>query len=144
MSLEDDRESYLRWQGLAIKQLGNTINLFLTLGSAAISLALKILIESQSPFPGAARCLFYWALLFLGFSVGAALSANCTRAFDFRHTRRAARERMKDGKDHDEFHDKAECYGKWTWRIFLGQTVTFGLGVILLALSIVLAYAGRI
>ena len=51
---------------------------------------------------------------------------------------------MKDGRDHDEFHDKAECYGKWTWRIFYGQTATFGLGAMFLAVSLLSAYGKRI
>jgi len=34
---ERDRESYLRWQALAITQLGYTINLFLTLAGATLS-----------------------------------------------------------------------------------------------------------
>lgn len=144
MSSENDRESYLRWQELAITQLGYTINLFLTLGGAAISLALKILMESKSPFPHLARCFFYGGLFLLLFSVAAACLANVTRAFDFRYTRRAARERMKNGTDNNKFHEKAERYGKWTWGVFYAQAAAFGIGPVLLALSILMAYGDHL
>jgi hypothetical protein len=141
---DEDRESYMRWQEIAIVQLGYTINLFLTFAGVTVSFALKILMESHTPFLRPARCFFYAALLLLLLSVTAALCANVTRALDFRYTRRAARERMKYGKDHDEFHDKAECYGKWTWQLFYAQMGTFLFGAPFLALSLLLAYGNRV
>lgn len=141
---DKDREGYMRWQEIAIVQLGYTINLFLTFAGVTVSFALKILMESHTPFPRPARCLFYSALPLLLLSVAVALCANVTRALDFRYTRRAARERMKGGKDHDEFHDKAECYGKWTWGLFYTQTGTFLFGVLFLGLSLLLAYGNRV
>jgi hypothetical protein len=139
-----DRESYLRWQALAITQLGYTINLLLTLAGAALAFGTKILMESQTPASHAALCFFCVALLSLALSVVAALSANVTRAVDFRNTRRAARERMKDGEDHDKFHEKAERFGKWTWRLFYLQTLTFAVGVISFALGVWSAYGSRV
>jgi hypothetical protein len=135
-----DRESYIRWQEIALVQLGYTINLLLTFAGVTLSFALKILIEPHTPFPCRARFLFYAAMLSLSLSVLAALGANVTRALDLRDTRRAARARMKDGKDHDKFHDKADCYGRWTWRLFFTQVPTFLVGVVLLGLSLLLAY----
>jgi hypothetical protein len=137
---DKDRESYMRWQEIALVQLGYTINLFLTFAGVTVSFVLKFLIEPHTPFPRSTRCLFHSALPLLLLSVAVALCANVTRALDFRYTRRAARERMKDGKDHEEFHDKAECYGRWTWGLFCTQTGTFLFGVLFLGLSLVLAY----
>jgi hypothetical protein len=141
---EKDRESYMRWQEIALTQLGYTINLFLTLAGVAISFALKILMESRTPFPALAHWFFYVALLLLGLSIAAALCANVTRALDFRYTRRAARERMKQGKDHDKYHNKAECLGEWTWWLFLAQTGAVLLGVVFLTFSLCFVYGNRI
>ena len=141
---EKDRESYVRWQELAITQLGYTINLFLTLSGAALGFALKILMQSQTPFSGPAHCLFHVALPLLGLSIIAAIAANWTRVQDFRFTRRAARERMVGGNNHEHYAKKADCYGDWTWGLFYFQTVSFGLGVVVFALSIWFEYANRL
>src|SRR5713226_5779521 len=91
---ERNRESYLRWQELAIKQLGYVIDLFLALAGAALGFTIKILMESLAPFSRAAHYLFHGAILILGLSAVAGLVANWTRAMDFRNSRRAAREVM--------------------------------------------------
>jgi hypothetical protein len=137
---DSNRESYLRWQGLAITQLGYTINLLLTLGSAALAFEAKILVESGQHLADGAFCFFHLALPCFALSIVTALAANVTRAMDFRNTRCAARERMKDGKDHDEFHEKAESFGQWTWRFFYLQILTFAVGAVSFTLSILLRY----
>jgi hypothetical protein len=142
--MTNDKDSYLRWQELAIIQLGYTINLLLTFATAMMAFAMKILMESQKPFPGIAHCLFPLSVLFLGASIIVALAANWTRALDFRYTRRAARERVTNSDKHDDHQGTADSWGEWTWRLFYCQTVTFGFGVALFALSIWLAYASRI
>jgi hypothetical protein len=141
---KENRESYVRWQEYAIAQLGYTINLFLTLSGATLGFALKILMESQTPLSGSAHYLFLVALLLLGLSIIAALAANWTRLQDFRFTRRAARERVEKGNNHEHYKRKAECYGNWTWGLFYLLTLSFGLGVVLFALSIWFAYSNRI
>jgi hypothetical protein len=139
-----DRESYLGWQEIAITQLGYVINLFLTFAGVAVAFALKILMESRTPFPYIAHCFFYIALLLLPLSVAAALSANITRALDFRYSRRAARKRWKNETGHDEFEKKATRLGEWTWWLFALQTVAFGLGVMFLGLGLFLAYRSHV
>jgi hypothetical protein len=144
MSTDNDLDSYLRWQELATTQLGYTINLFLTLAGATLALAKRILMNSQSAFSDHQHCLFLASFPFLGMSIVAALGANMSRALDFRFTRRAVRERMKDGKDHADLHDRAEYLGQWTWGLFYVQTASFGFGVLSLAVSIWFAYGNRI
>jgi hypothetical protein len=130
---EKDRETYLRWQEFAIAQLGYTINLMMTLSGAILAFAVK---ENLAGRWKAHGCEWLSALACLGGSVVVAITANVTRAIDFRYTRRAVRERMKDGKDHQEFHDIAECLGSWTWRLFYFQAATFAFGIVLLAHSL--------
>jgi hypothetical protein len=130
---ETNRESYLRWQEISQAQLGYAINLMMTLSGAALAFAVK---EKLDGTVKASGCRWVLALFCLGSSVLLAIFANVTRAWDFRITRRAARERMKDGKDHEKLHDTAECLGTCTWAFFTVQAGTFFLGVILLAWSL--------
>jgi hypothetical protein len=140
---QQKRESYLRWQELAIKQLGYVIDVLLALAGTALGFAIKILMESQAPFLCAAHFLFHGAILILGLSVLAGLVANWTRAMDFRTSRRAAREDM-EGKSPEAYYNAAKNYGKSTWGFFHFQAVTLTLGLICLALSLWLAYGSRI
>ena len=134
-------DSYLRWQKLAIVQLGYVVNLFLTLSGAVLAFAVKTMMESKAPLPTGAHCMFHTSLLVLVFSIGASLAANVTRALDFRYTRRAAYARWKDKPEHDCLQDKANTFGRWTWRLFFWQTGFFGVGVALLCLSIWIGYS---
>ncbi len=124
-SPDQDRESYFRWQEFAIRQLGYVINLMMTLSGGALAFAIREKIEGYVKLDG---CAWRLAVLSLAISVIAAVAANVTRALDFRYTRRAARARMKDGKDHEELHETAERLGAWTWGLFYFQAATFALG----------------
>ena len=66
------RESYLRWQGMAITQLGYSINLFLTLAGATLAFAAKTMMESKAVLPSPPRSLFHASLPALGLSIVAA------------------------------------------------------------------------
>jgi hypothetical protein len=141
---ERDRDSYLRWQKIAIEQLGYVINLFLTLSGAVLAFAVKTMMASSTPLPPCAHCLFGAALLVLAISIWFSLAANITRALDFRYTRRAAHARWKEKPEHDALQDKADMFGKWTWCLFYWQTGAFARGVASLFLSIWIGYSHKI
>jgi hypothetical protein len=128
-----DRRSYLRWQEIAITQLGYTINLMMTLSGGTLAFAINEKLDEKLKANG---CGWHFALGCLGLSVIIAIIANVTRALDFRYTRRAARARMKDGADHQELHDRAESLGAWTWGLFYCQAAAFALGIFSLARSL--------
>ena len=125
-----DRESYLRWQTIALTQLGYTINLMMTLAGGVLAFVVK---EKLDRVVNASGCGWHFALVCLGASVVLAIAANVTRALDFRYTRSAARARWKDGEDHQELYTLANLFGSWTWGLFFCQAVTFALGVMFLA-----------
>lgn len=131
-SSDQDRDSYLRWQEFAIAQLGYTINLMMTLSGALLAFVIKGKFDGTIKANG---CGWRAALIFLGCSVLFAIVANVSRALDFRYTRQAARARMKNGLDHDEFHSKADCLGGFTWRLFYLQAASFFLGILFLTVS---------
>jgi len=141
---ERDRDSYLRWQKIALEQLGYVINLFLTLSGAVLAFAVKIMMDSKAPLPACVHYMFHASLLVLGISIGSSLAANTTRAMDFRYTRRAAYARWKKEPDHATLQETADNCGKWTWWLFYCQTGAFGLGVLLLCVSIWIGYSHQI
>lgn len=141
---ERDRESYLRWQELALTQLGYTMNLMLTLAGASLAFAAKTMMESKSILPFPSRFFFHASVVAFAVSVFVAVAANVTRAYDFRCTRRAARERMKDGEDHQDLHDRAEAFGTCTWIFFDIQATAFAIGATAFALSMWCSYGNRI
>jgi hypothetical protein len=105
----------------------------MTLSGAVLAFVVKEKLDEKIKASG---CEWCFALACLGLSVLVAIVANITRAFDFRYTRRAVRERMNEGTNHHELHDKAESLGAWTWGLFCCQAASFALGIFLLALSL--------
>jgi hypothetical protein len=130
---DTDRESYLRWQEIAITQLGYTINLMMTLAGGLLAFVVKAKLDGSVKASG---CAWHLALLCLGHSVLAAIAANITRAVDFRYTRRSVRARMKAGNNHQRLRDIADFFGAWTWYFFYFQAATLVLAVLLLACSL--------
>jgi hypothetical protein len=141
---ERDRDTYLRWQRIAIEQLGYVINLFLTLCTAVLGFAVKAIMQPALPLPACSRHLFEMAMLPLVGSIACSLIANVTRAADFRYTHRAAYARWKSKPEHDALQDKSDRFGKWTWRLFYAQTGLFGLGILTLCLSVWIGYSHNI
>lgn len=139
-----DRDSYLRWQEVAIEQLGIVINLFLTFAGAIVAFAAKTMMDSNEVLRMPARFLFHGGMPLLLLSITLGLAANCTRALDFRDTRRAARARMNNEANHDTFSRTADCYGKWTWNLFFSQTVTFLFGTLSLVIGIWCGFGHKI
>lgn len=142
---DQDQESFLRWQDIAIKQLGYTINLMLTLAGAALGFGVKTMMESTTVLPCPARLFFRISLGLLAVSIVSAVGANFTRCHDYRYTRRAARARVKENEQiHDSSAETAEKYGQWTWGFFSLQSIAFASGVLLLALAIWLGFWHKI
>lgn len=142
---ERDRESYLRWQKIAIEQLSAVINLFLTFAIAELAFGLKTMMDAKAPFPDAASALFRWAIILTVACIGVGLIANITRTLDFRYTRKAVHARWKKQLvAQDKYHKLEKLMGTCTWWIFLFQTITFAVATTLLARSLWIAYALKI
>jgi hypothetical protein len=145
---EEAHASYLRWQEIALKQMGYTLNLVLTLTTASLGFGVNLLAGGKVPRTGPGSWVFRGSLIILVAAVAFGLLANCSRLLDFRYTRRAARHREKLARAvhqndlqaaarHEAEHDKYDCYsealGKCTWVLLAFQSVGFALGVLLLA-----------
>jgi hypothetical protein len=142
---ERNRESYLRLQRLAVDQLGYTINLLLTFSVGVLAFAVKLMMDSKSPFPASAHWMLHGSSVLMLMCIASGIGANLTRTLDYRYTRRAVRARWKcEPVEQDKYHDKADTCGKWTWRFFPTQAATFVLGVTFLSLSLWIAFGQRV
>ena len=141
-------ETHTRWQGIALTQLGYSINLILAFSLASLGFGVSWL-------DGASKSELYLHFCALGslfFSILAGLTCTITRLYDFRKTRKAARleweKNSSCAKDTEsEIKELEECawkLGRRTWRFFVLQLGSFALGFICLAISVAVPLLGRL
>lgn len=131
---EYDRETALKWQDLALTQLGYVINLFLTFGVGIVAYLSKEVLEHPPGFSMPATSGFRWGVWIVGMSVAAGILANVTRTVDYRYTRERAHAKWAGRHFRsDGFRVIARYLGTFTWFLFYLQALGFGVGVFLLA-----------
>lgn len=81
-------DAFVRWQQVSREQLGNTVNLVLTLTTAAIAFVADLAIKKDLAPTPTRRCEIMGAL---GLAPVLGILVNVTRLLDFRWTTRAAR-----------------------------------------------------
>ena len=141
--MADDR--YNRWQGLAIAQLTVAVALISGLSVAGLGVGLSLLQKNEFLLT-APKCIFSASLLLLLIAALLSCGAVITRLLDFRLTARKVRKDMKPTYDKPLtiFSLGPDGYGRATWGLFWGSCLTFLVGVILLVVSIGVAYADRL
>lgn len=103
-----NRESSIRWTGIAITQLGYAINLILTFSTASLGFAPSLLKDKDFCPTSAAQKLFDIALVTLGLSIVIGIACVFNRLKDFRVSRVIATEREKredKGTPHDTINE---------------------------------------
>lgn len=133
-----NRDSFIRWQGRTIEQLGYALNLILGLSVAALGYELSILLNGDFERAGWQNCLFVISLLFLFLSVAVGLCCVVNRLKDFRATAETAYKREDGASDVklQPLRTLTCTLGKRTWFLFRCQIVAFGIGILLLVFSV--------
>lgn len=154
LTVAKNRESSIRWTGIAITQLGYAINLILTFSTASLGFALSLLKDKAFSPTSNAQKLFDIALLALGLSIVIGIACVFNRLKDFRASRAIATEREKledKGTPRDEINEALRALrrenkdrGENTWRWFRWQASTFGIGIASLVLSFVIMYSVKL
>ena len=141
--MTDDR--YNRWQGLGIAQLSVAVALISGLSVAGLGAGLSLL-QNKEFLLTTPKCIFSASLLLLLIAALLSCRAVITRLLDFRLTARKVRKDMKPTYDKPLtiFWLGSDGYGRATWGLFCGSCLTFLLGVVLLVVSIGVAYADRL
>jgi hypothetical protein len=142
--------SFVRWQGIAIRQLGYVTNLILTFATVSLGFTLTLL---KDPRTGRVWLLAVVALLG---SIAVGIWCALNRMHDFRETAQIARKREKMEHDWHErmerdrkaTQDEIEAHlkdwrtlnrkrGAFTRALFYWQIGTFGAGILFLVATFV-------
>jgi hypothetical protein len=148
-SEERAHDAFLRWQETRRKQLGDTVNLVLTLTVASLGFGLNLIVSDKAPHFLPRTCVFSFSLFSLSAASLLGLLINYSRLQDFRYSAKAARElelaaraktegneegAKKHHQDHVKFSDLADRQGQtWTRLLVYAQLISFGVGITLLA-----------
>ena len=146
--------SYIRWQAIAIEQLGYAVGLVLTFAGASLGFGLA-LVKDQSYTPTCWSKTFVIAgLSSLLLSLGLGDWCVINRLRDFRETRGIARDRgeLEEQKiPESEINarlaprrSETDKLGKRSWRLFWWQIGTFASGVISLTVAFGIAYKAKL
>jgi hypothetical protein len=146
--------SYIRWQALAIEQLGYAVGLILAFAGASIGFGLA-LVKDQSYIPTCWSKAFVLAgLSSLLLSLGLGVWCVINRLRDFRETRGIARDREELEKQkvpESEIEarlalrrSETNKLGKRSWGLFWWQIGTFAFGVMSLIVAFGFAYQSKL
>jgi hypothetical protein len=132
-------ERFVRWQKIAITQLGYTLNLVLTFTIAALAYAFSLLKDNDFKPPSSARCTLLLAFISLAVAAISGLACVLNRLQDFQGTARRLRSRP-DAPSSRELR----VMGSRTWVLFYAQLSFFLLGILALAVTLLLTYGGKL
>jgi hypothetical protein len=143
--------SFIRWQGIAIRQMGYAVNLILTFATASLGFALTLFKDASLKSHCWGRCFLLMAGVSLMISIAVGTWGVLNRLRDFRESARIARKREGWAKEDrakawidDQLQYQREtnvARGKLSNTLFDWQVGTFGIGAALLVLAVVAAYA---
>jgi len=143
----EENEPYSRWQGFRINQLSVCISLFLTFAVATLGFSINLLVQPVYPFTACSAKVFFLASLFSGLISVALGSVAClTRLEDFRKTAKVVRHRSTPNMkaEVDRWREDSKRLGQWTWRLFKGQLLLFGIQAVGLLLAFSITYWRRL
>ncbi len=137
MITQDDR--FQRWQKITLDQMGYALNLILTFALAGLGYWFALLKDRDFCPTPTARSMFLICLVALSICAIAGFASVLNRLRDFRMTTRRA--------GHDPLAPSLEevrRIGRVTWWLLFFQIVTFGIGTLFLAVTLLLTYGGKL
>ena len=134
-----NKERFLRWQRLAIDQLGFTLNFILTLTIAALGYIFALLKDKEFIPPRCARYSLILSLLSLVIAATCGMWCTINRLRDVQGTARKLRKSFCAPSSRE-----LRVMGKRTWKLFYTQLWTFSLGIASLAGALLLTYGGKL
>ena len=146
--------SSVRWQSIAITQLGYSLNLILTFAAASLGFALTLVKENDVTSSCWARSLLVMSGVSLLISIALGIWCVITRLIDFRKTALNARDREKMEKTPslaNEIEGRLQArrvevkkLDERTWILFYCQVGAFCAGILALVGTFIVAYRARI
>jgi uncharacterized membrane protein YbhN (UPF0104 family) len=143
---DEPKGSFTHWQSTTIVQLTYAINLILSFSVAVLGFQIAIILNEKFNPVSWQKCTFLFSLACLLISVGSGILCVINRLRDFRATMKVAQMREK-GRNDEEIQPYRALYqklGAMTWRLFWWQIGTFGVGVLVLVLSIAVSLRNKL
>jgi hypothetical protein len=136
--------SFIRWQAIAIEQLGYAVGLILGFAGASLGFGLSLL-RDPCYAPGCWGKAFMLACL-SSFVVSLGLGIWCVvnRLCDFRKTRCIARDRENGEEISAVRRDETKKLGERSWLLFRWQIGSFSAGLIFLIVAFGSVYHSRL
>lgn len=137
----EGNESFVRWQGRTIEQLGFVNNLLVGLATGMLAFQTKVAFDDKVSFTGVERWLAILSiiLVFLSLAFGCYVAWNRLRSF--RATMQTARQRETNQRQGiEELRTLSTALDKRTWWLLPLQTALFALGGLLLLVLSILRY----
>jgi len=142
MTINDDNEKFVRWQGLTLSQLTQAISVVLGLAVAALGFDVTLLMNEKFVPIACQKWLFSTALLALLGSVVSGVWCVINRLLDFRNTMKVVRD--SDSSEKFEARVLAARLGQHTWSLFWWQIGTFGFGILCTVAVVADAYLSKL
>ena len=139
---EEKMDSLNRYEQTRREHLGGAINLVFGLSTAAAGFCLSRITNKESDFTRPGSYWFVASTVIFIFTVGICIVSTWTRLSDFRLTACKLRRELRgaDAAELEKLGTLTDCLGKWTWRLFYSQLVSFSIGVVILAIALWLLY----
>ena len=134
-----NKERFVRWQRLAIDQLGFTLNFVLTLTIAALGYIFALLKDKEFLPPHFAKCALILSLVFLAIAAISGMWCTINRLRDVQGTARRIRKTAGAPSSRE-----LRVMGKRTWKFFYAQLWTFSLGIAFLGTALLLTYGAKL
>jgi hypothetical protein len=135
-----NKERFIRWQRLALDQLGFTLNFVLTLTIAALGYIFALLKDKEFLLPSHfAKCSLILSLLSLAIAAICGMWCTINRLRDVQGTARKIR-RAPDAPSSRELR----VMGKRTWKLFYTQLWAFSVGIAFLVAALLLTFGGKL
>ncbi len=131
-------DRFQRWQKIAIDQLTYVLNLFLALTMAVLGYWFSLLQDAEF-MRVTSKCVMLLSFATLSISAISGLACVLSRTCNFRRTAQRAR-----GAPTAPSRQELRVLGRWTWCSFYVHVVSFGLGIVLLAIALLQAYGDRL
>jgi hypothetical protein len=146
---------FVRWQGIAIAQLGYAVNLILALATATLGFVVSLLKDKEFIPSCWSKCFIVLSSLCLLVSMGLGVWCVINRLLDFRNTKDNARDREtmrtvhSEGREElqrkrEKRQDETDKLRRRTWTLLWWQMRTFGIGVLALVIAVAIVYNAKL
>lgn len=139
------KESFVRWQGRTIEELGKAINLILSLCLATIGFVIAKLLDKDLEFQNcSSKTVVIIGTIIILSSTTILLILIYNRLLSFRSTAQIARKREKNDRTNiNELRQQVNRKDKYTWSLFGLSVSSFLLGELFIIIGFIIEVSNR-